>query len=159
MVCVNGSQALYLNHGWLKYISGMSFSPANKNLVIMLFIFIHLSPNKISPSNVILLKEVLLPNWFNNLEASCLLMKLDFLLPHTAHLNNSMIFQFLIFETLGFYSLYSLCTLDNMITPSFNFNGYYTLDFRLCLSFCLCISSISIFLPCSNNVSRLTSPS
>ena len=34
---VNGSQALYVNPGCLKFISGINLSPANKNLFTMSF--------------------------------------------------------------------------------------------------------------------------
>ena len=34
---VNGQQALYVNLGCLKYISGINLSPANKNLINILF--------------------------------------------------------------------------------------------------------------------------
>ena len=63
-IFVNGLQALYVNPNCLKGISGMNLSSSNKNLFLMLFIFIHFK--QISPNNGILLKEVLIPNWLKN---------------------------------------------------------------------------------------------
>ena len=55
------------------------------------------------PINGILLKGVLIPNWLNNLLTSCSLIKLDFLLLHTAYLSKNIIFPLLVFETFGFF--------------------------------------------------------
>ena len=58
---------------------------------------IHLKPNK-----GILINGVLIPKLLNNQFAYCFLMNLDFLLPHIAHFDNSIILLLLVFETLGF---------------------------------------------------------
>ena len=50
------------------WLPPMNLSPANKDLLIMLFISVHL--DKISPNNCILLKRFLIPNWLINLLAS-----------------------------------------------------------------------------------------
>ena len=75
-----------------------------------------------SLNNGILLKEVLITG--NNPQAFCYFMNLDFLLFLPAHLDNSMIFPFLVHETSGFYFLYSFFISSNIILLS-NFNRFY----------------------------------
>lgn len=98
-IFVNGLQALYVNPNCLKGISGMNLSSSNKNLFLMLFIFIHFK--QISPNNGILLKEVLIPNWLKNPLTSCSLINFYFLLLHAERFDKSIIFSLLVFETLG----------------------------------------------------------
>ena len=57
---------------------------------------------KISPNIGILLKQVLIPNLLNNSLASSFFINLDFLLLHTAHFDNCIILQLLVFETFAF---------------------------------------------------------
>ena len=66
----------YFSRLYLRCISGKNLSPANKNLLIITFIFYIL--NKIS-LNGIFLKEILTFNWLNSLFASCSLINLTFL--------------------------------------------------------------------------------
>ena len=66
----------YFSRLSLRCISGKNLSPAQKNLLIIAFIFYIL--NKISP-NGIFLKEILTFNWLNSLFASCSLINLTFL--------------------------------------------------------------------------------
>ena len=55
-----------------------------------------------SPNIGNLLKGVLIPNLLNNPFASCLLINLDFLLPHIAHFDNIIILPLLVLETCEF---------------------------------------------------------
>ena len=50
----------------------------------------------------ILLNGVLIPNLLNNPLASCLLINLEFLLPHIAHFDNIISLPLLVLETCGF---------------------------------------------------------
>ena len=56
-----------------------------------------------SPNIGNLLKGVLIPNLLNNPFASCLLINLDFLLPHIAHFDNIIILPLLVLETCGLH--------------------------------------------------------
>ena len=80
-------QVLYVNPSFLKFLPGMNLSPTNPLLY---------NQSKISHNDVIFL------NWLNNPGASCSLVNLKFLLPHTAQLQKSMIFPFLNFLTERF---------------------------------------------------------
>ena len=42
------------------------------------------------------------PKLLNNPFASCVLLNLDFLLPHIVHFDNIIVLPLLVFETLGF---------------------------------------------------------
>ena len=86
MRLANDPQALYLNLGYLKYISGKNLSPANNNLCIASFI---LCLYKILLMRGIPLKDELGPN--NNLLASCSLINLNFLLPLTTRFDESIL--------------------------------------------------------------------
>ena len=55
-----------------------------------------------SPNIGSLLNGVLIPNLFNNLFASWLLINIDFLLLHIAHFDNVIILPLLVLETYGF---------------------------------------------------------
>ena len=68
-----------------------------------------------SPNIGNLLNGVLRPNLLNNPFASCFLINLDFLLPHIAHFNNSIILPIIVLETCGFSFLYISYTLNSMI--------------------------------------------
>ena len=61
---MNGPQALYVNPGCLKCISGINLSPANKNLFIISFTLYF--ENKRSCNKGIQLKGVLIPKLLNN---------------------------------------------------------------------------------------------
>ena len=58
--------------------------------------------NKISPSIGTLLDSVLIPNLLNNPLASCLLINLDFLLPHIAYFDNIISLPLLVLRNLFF---------------------------------------------------------
>ena len=98
-----------------------------------------------SPNNGILFNGALRPKLLTIPLASCFLMNLDFLLPHIAHFDNSIILPLLVFETLKFIFCIFFHTFNNKITL------FYILDFKLLLiiSFRFIISSIPIFLPSS----------
>ena len=64
-------QALCGNSGYLKCISDMDLSLANKNLLPCIH-FLY-SRKKMSPNNDILLKELLISNWLNGSLGSCAL--------------------------------------------------------------------------------------
>ena len=51
-----------------------------------------------SPNNGILLNGALRPRLLNNPFAACSFINLDFLLPHTAHFNDSIVPTFLVFK-------------------------------------------------------------
>ena len=55
-----------------------------------------------SPNVGNLLNGVLIPNLLNDPFAPCLLINLDFLLPHIAHFDNISTLQLLVLETYGF---------------------------------------------------------
>ena len=61
--------------GCLKCISDMKVSPPNRKLLIILFIVIHF---KISPSNSIFIKVVVIPHWLKILLVSCSLINIFF---------------------------------------------------------------------------------
>ena len=67
-----------------------------------------------SPNIGNLLKGVLIPNLLNNPLASCLLINLDFLLPHIAHFDNIIILPLLVLETFGF--IFFVYFLNSMIS-------------------------------------------
>ena len=94
LLLVNGTQALKVNPGHLKCISGISLFPANKNLFIILFI-LYLW-NKIGPSKGIWLKGVFIPKLLSNPLASYSWINLDFLLPQADGLMKALLFRFLL---------------------------------------------------------------
>ena len=69
--------------------------------------------SKTSSNNGILLKGVLIPKLLSNSFASCSLINFDFLLPHRAHFDNTIVLPLLVFETLGFMPSVFFCTLDD----------------------------------------------
>ena len=75
----------------------------------MSFILYNKVALKISPSNGILLRGVLIPRLLNNPFACCSLMNFDFLLPHIAHFDNIIVLPLVVFEALGF--MLSVCFL------------------------------------------------
>lgn len=72
----------------------------NKNLLIMLFI--SYTSNRISPTNGILLKGALIPNWLHNSLASCSLINLYFLQLHTTQFDKIIILPSVVFKTFEF---------------------------------------------------------
>ena len=124
-IFVNGPEALYLNSGCLRCVSGMIVSPVNTNLIIITFIFYSLK-TKYHPIIVSFLKDALTLNWLNSPLASGFFINLDFLLVHTAHFNKSIYFTLLVFETLCFLlSVFSL-HFKYYVTLSYSFNRFYT---------------------------------
>ena len=60
-----------------------------------------LNQNKISPNNGILFNGVLIPKLLNNPFACCSLINFDFLLPHIASCDKTIVLPLLVFETFG----------------------------------------------------------
>ena len=80
---VNGPQALYVNLGCLKFISGINLFHANKNLFTISFILNLVLTclvllKEMEPTKGILLKGVFIPKLLNNPLASCSLINFDF---------------------------------------------------------------------------------
>ena len=104
---------------WSTSTISKSKSPADKNLLTISFIFIHIQwnciQNKISPNIGTLLNGVLIPNLLNSPFASWFLINLDFLLPHIAHLYNTITLPLLLAEIFGSMFSVFFYTLNNMI--------------------------------------------
>ena len=66
------------------------------------------------PSNGILFNGVLIPKLLNNSFASCFFVNLDFLLPHTTHLDNNIGLPFYVFKTFESTLSVSFSHLNNM---------------------------------------------
>ena len=91
---VNDPQALFVNPGCLKCISGINLYPAIKKMfTISFFQYLVLTClmllNNLGPTKGILLKGVFIPKLLNNPLASCCLINFDYLLSHTAHFDKS----------------------------------------------------------------------
>ena len=71
--------------------------------------------NKISPNIGTLLNGVLIPKLLNSPFASWFLINLDFLLPHIAHFDNTIVLLLLVFEAIDLCFQYLFYTLNNMI--------------------------------------------
>ena len=100
-----------------KCISGRNLSPANKNLLTILFIYTFNEvalQNKISPNIGTLFNGVLIPKLLNRPFAFWFLINLDFLLPHIAHFDNIIALPLLVFEIFEFMFLVFFYTLNNM---------------------------------------------
>ena len=69
-----------------------------------------------SLNNGILLTSVLKPRLLNVTFASCSFINLDFLLPHLAHFDNSVVLPLLVFKTLGFILSVFFYSLNNKVT-------------------------------------------
>ena len=94
---MNGSQALCVNQGGFICNSGISLSPASKNLFIILFILYF--KTKEGQTKEFNLKGVLIPKLLNYLLASRSLRNFDFLLLHTEQFDKSIILPFFVFAT------------------------------------------------------------
>ena len=140
----NGPQALYINPGCFKCISGINLSPANKNLLSISLIFIcclqivcfrhvriqvsiHIQwnciQNKISPNIGTLLNSVLILKLLSSPFASWFLINLDFLLPHIAHFDHIIALPLLLLEI--FWSMFSASFLH------FKWFHFYTFHLQL----------------------------
>ena len=103
----NGLKALFVNPGYLKCISGINLSPANKNMFTISFILyllltcLILSKQK-GAFSLILLKGFFIPKLLNNPLASCCLISFHFLLSHFAHFDKSIILPLFVLATSGF---------------------------------------------------------
>ena len=119
-------EKVYVNPGCLKCILGMNLSPANKNLLIILFIIIYFNKScvfKLSSLSIIIVNIPINRTGFwnfkynfinnglsngtlliipNNRFACYTSINLDFLLSNTVHFDESVIFPFFVFATLGF---------------------------------------------------------
>ena len=120
-VFVNGPQALYVNPGCLKFIWGINVSLGNKNLLTISFIlYLVLTclilPKQRGPAEGIWLKGFFIPKVLNNQLASCCLINLDFLLPHTTE---ALFFRFLSLQLLDFYFLYFFYNSNNIMITLF----------------------------------------
>ena len=104
---VKDLQVLYVNPSYLKCISDINSSPANKNLFTTSFILYlvltcsYLS-NKRGATKSILLKGVFIPKLLNNPLVSCSLINFYFVLSHTAHFDKNIILSFFVLGTFGF---------------------------------------------------------
>ena len=122
---VNGPQVLSVNTGFLKciykWISGMNWSPANKNLIVIAFIF-NIIRTKYQPKLLFCLKKFPIGS------------TIYFLPLQTVLFDKNITFRVLVLKTIGF--LLSVFCLQYM-TFFYNFNRFYTLilSFKLCLSF------------------------
>ena len=92
-------------------------------------------------NNEILINGVLRSKLLNILLASCFLTNIDFLLPYTAHFDNSIVLLLLVFETLGFMFSVFFYTLNNI--------SYCCIVLFYTYAFCLITSSMPFLLPSS----------
>ena len=101
LLLANDWLALKINSVCLKCISGINLPPANKTFIFN-FIFVLYSQNKIRPNMGIWVKVVFISKLLNNQLASCSSINLEFLQSHTASFDESIIYLFFVFLTLGF---------------------------------------------------------
>ena len=95
---MNVAQALYVNTGYFKCISGINLSPANKSLFTIAFILYF--QNKVFIMGKSLRISTFIPvKLLNNPVTSFYLKNFDFLLFHAEHFEKSIILPFLVFTT------------------------------------------------------------
>ena len=70
---------------------------------------------KKSPNTGILFNGVLRPKLLNNPFACCSLINFDFLLPHMAYFDKTIVLPLLVFETFGSMLSVFFYTLNNMV--------------------------------------------
>ena len=96
---VNEPQALYVNPGQFKCLSGIILFPANIFFICSVILYFNI---KEDPNKRIWLKGVLTPKLLNNPLASCYLRIFDFLPLHIENFDKCLILPFFAFITSGF---------------------------------------------------------